>query len=353
MSKLDKLRAARRGGDFNLSFLDIMACGLGAIILIFLLVKHNVDRGSVESEALMQQLESLEQEVQKLRTVVADTTELNAEEERLGDSLAERKVSAQIALAAVDDRLTRQQQTNAQLQQANDATTKEIAQDIIASPAGGEEQYLLGLRVEGQRIAILLDHSGSMTDEKLVDVFSFKVGTEQERRRAPKWQRAKRATRWILNRVPRDSSAVVIGFSEQARVLGGNNWQDLQAPEQRKNLLTDLEGLTPGGATNLQGALQSLTSLSPRPTHVYLVTDGLPTKVDGRGPRCARGETITPQCRLNLFTDMLRSTQGILSRLRLNVVLLPLEGDWAAANAYWNLAIATGGLMISPPKSWP
>ncbi|MEO1925140.1 MAG: VWA domain-containing protein, partial [Gammaproteobacteria bacterium] len=31
---------------FNLAFLDIMSCGLGAIILVFMLVKHNVNDSS-------------------------------------------------------------------------------------------------------------------------------------------------------------------------------------------------------------------------------------------------------------------------------------------------------------------
>ena len=33
-----------RKNDFSLSFLDIMACGLGGIIIIFLLLENNSDQ---------------------------------------------------------------------------------------------------------------------------------------------------------------------------------------------------------------------------------------------------------------------------------------------------------------------
>ena len=47
---------------------------------------------------------------------------------------------------------------------------------------GGEEDYLLGLKVEGRRIAILIDRSASMTDERLIDIIRRKVRTDAEKR---------------------------------------------------------------------------------------------------------------------------------------------------------------------------
>jgi len=330
-----------------------MACGLGAVILIFLIIKHNVDRGSVEADTLVQQLQSLERDVNLLRTQVQSATELNSQEQRLGDDLAQQRTSAEIALAAIDARLTSQEQLNAQLRESIDQTAEQQAADLIESPASGEERYLLGLKVEGPRVAILLDHSGSMTNEKLIDVFQTKVGSPEQRRGSPKWGRAKRAARWLLNRVPSTSEAVVVGFSESATFVGDPGWQQPHHPDALQNTLMQVEQLVPAGGTNLQGALTLVDGLSPKPSHIYLITDGLPTQVNGRGRRCARGPTITPQCRLGLFDDMTQSARGLLSSARLNVVLLPLEGDWAAADAYWKLAVATGGLMISPAPSWP
>jgi len=338
-----------------------MACGLGAIILIFLLVKHNDDRGVVESEILSTQLETLERDVQKFRVLVEQSAQRNSQVKKLGSELDTQSESSKTVIAALDDRITQQQNENARLQDAITEAEEVKAPDFIAGPTGGEDTYLLGLKVEGPRIAILIDTSASMTAEALVDVFRYKVSSEQERASAPKWQRTKRTARWLLNRVPSASSVSVIGFGDQARFLntgtstqgGSNGWFKLNDTAQLSTTVSSIDSLVPNGPTNLQGAFEALATLSPAPSHVYVITDGLPTKVSGRPRRCARGAIISPECRLQLFDDMIGTARGQLAQMQLNVVLLPLEGDWAAANAYWNLAVATGGLMISPPRSWP
>jgi len=37
------MRTRRKITAFSLSFLDIMSCGFGAVVLLFLIIKHNVD----------------------------------------------------------------------------------------------------------------------------------------------------------------------------------------------------------------------------------------------------------------------------------------------------------------------
>jgi len=356
--KGQRLQEAREKSDFNLSFLDIMACGLGAIILIFLLVKHNDDRGVIESDILSAQLETLEQDVRKFRVLVEESAQRNSDIKRLGSELDDQSQSSKTVIAALDDRITQQQNENASLQDSIKEKTENKKPDVIEGPSGGEDNYLLGLKVEGPRIAILIDSSGSMTAEALIDVFRYKVSPAQERASAPKWQRTKRTARWLLNRVPASSSVSVVGFGDQSRFLNasetsGGGWFKLDNTGDLATTLANIDTLVPEGPTNLQAAFESLATLSPAPTHVYVITDGLPTKVTGQPRRCARGDIISPECRLQLFDDMIGAARSQLASMELNVVLLPLEGDWAAANAYWNLAVATGGLMISPPKSWP
>src|SRR5690606_30009129 len=88
--------------------------------------------------------------------------------------------------------------------------------DPVESDQGGEESYLLGLKVEGQRIAFLIDTSASMTDEKLVDIIGRKIGSDTEKKRGPKWQRTIRIVKWLANRIPRSSNARFVGFNEKA-----------------------------------------------------------------------------------------------------------------------------------------
>ena len=43
----------------NLAFLDIMSCGLGAVVLIFLLIKHNVNSNNIDDNNLMEEATTL------------------------------------------------------------------------------------------------------------------------------------------------------------------------------------------------------------------------------------------------------------------------------------------------------
>lgn len=73
--------ARRRGFTaFNLSFLDVMSCGFGAVILVFLIIDHAVE---VETERvnvdLVSQVDLLEEEVRdgkdglvRIRNTISD-----------------------------------------------------------------------------------------------------------------------------------------------------------------------------------------------------------------------------------------------------------------------------------------
>jgi len=44
----------------------------------------------------------------------------------------------------------------------------------------------LGLKVEGQKIAILVDNSASMTNEKLIDIIKTKHSSKKDKQQAKK-----------------------------------------------------------------------------------------------------------------------------------------------------------------------
>ena len=89
----------------------------------------------------------------------------------------------------------------------NDISTSPIAnkEDLIEDDRGGEENYLIGLKVEGRRIAVLIDSSASMTDEKLLNIIKRKNSSVQKKNKAPKWLRTKKTVRWLLARAPKSS----------------------------------------------------------------------------------------------------------------------------------------------------
>jgi hypothetical protein len=84
------MRRTLKSEGFNLAFLDIMSCGLGAVILIFLIIKHNVNNGSIEAEILLSEQQSLEQQQKELKTEIIKITKMNADEEALGETIAKQ-----------------------------------------------------------------------------------------------------------------------------------------------------------------------------------------------------------------------------------------------------------------------
>lgn len=353
----------RRSADgFNLAFLDVMACGLGAIILILMLVKFNAttDVPSDEIERLQQELNALENNAAAVQTNIVE---------------ASKKISAQsAALAQIKQQVAQLKQQQSTAQQAlNDkkAVLADVEKSIAAAAplqaddntslqGVGEENYLLGLKVEGKHIGILMDASASMTDEKLIEIIRRKIGSDAKKQSAPKWRRTKRVVQWLLARVPASSQVSVVSFNDTASKVGGKSIVAANNTNAMKQLISSIEKLVPQNGTNLQIGLSEIKTLNPKITHLYIITDGLPTL--GKRSKSLRSlascaslfgnaKTITGECRLRLFFYTLQQVK--MPSVQVNVILLPLEGDPQAPQAYWEWTASTGGLMISPAASWP
>ena len=353
------MRTRRKTEGFNLAFLDIMSCGLGAVILIFLIVKHNVDKGAVEADVTLSELETMENRELRLQEEVEDARRDNAKERARGAELAKKLRAIRTAAAALERQAAAQRQSNEELQDSVDETAARRAADVVADEDAGEEEYLIGLAVTGERIAILLDRSASMTDDKLVDVIVRKTRDAARKRAGPKWRRAQKTVRWLLNRVPRQSRVSLIAFNDKAEVLGDHAWNDARDKTAIGSLFSGVAKLTPTGATNLQAALERLRKLRPRATDVYLITDGLPTaavfkpsRLGKCGSLFGRSNTISGACRESLFQETLQKSAP-RGGAQVHVILFPLEGDPAAATYFWKWAAATGGMMMTPAPGWP
>nr|VFK27744.1 MAG: von Willebrand factor type A domain-containing protein [Candidatus Kentron sp. MB]VFK30264.1 MAG: von Willebrand factor type A domain-containing protein [Candidatus Kentron sp. MB]VFK75159.1 MAG: von Willebrand factor type A domain-containing protein [Candidatus Kentron sp. MB] len=336
-----------------------MSCGLGAVVLVFMLVKHNVDTAAVEIEPLTEKLQRLEQketELQQTFSVLRDVA--RSEAEKIAEARA-RVSQLESTLAQKKSSLVRKQDRLAALK--SHIKTMPIAkkEDVVEDDRGGEEEYLMGLEVKGRRIAVLLDSSASMTDERLIDIIRRKNGAPAGKRRGPKWVRAKRVVRWLLARAPKASQVAVVGFNDSVKTLGGTGWRNARDAAAIKAIHRALNQVVPQGPTNLQKGLNAVSRLGP--TDLYVITDGLPTvgesRYAGLNPfaRCrsliGRAKTISGECRVKLFRHTIKNSakRGV----RANVILLPIEGDPNAANEYWGWASKTGGLLISPAENWP
>ncbi|MGO1119209.1 VWA domain-containing protein [Rhodovibrionaceae bacterium A322] len=352
----------------GLAFLDVMSCGLGAVILILMLVKTDTQRpdprdppeDTVNVEELTQTLEDLTRQAETLQAQLTQTTDSTAEAEEAKSKLAESLASLEGSLKAQGKAQEEIQAQIESLKEAIEQAPPAQAQDVLDSPVGGEENYLIGLKVEGRRIVLLVDVSASMTDDLLIDIIQRKTGSEADKKAGPKWLRTQAVVKWLLARLPRDSEVSLVAFNDTARHLGSTTWTAAGDKAGLEELVSDLAAVVPTGPTNLQRGLEEVAGLQA--DRLYVVTDGLPTQGTSNfkslNPFAAcnsligSSDTITGDCRVKLFAHSLKET-GFTKGPPANVVLLPLEGDPQAAPAFWSWAANTGGLMIAPAESWP
>lgn len=358
--------AKRREPGSLIAFLDVMACGLGAAILLFLIVKHHTE-AAIEADraepaaAAMETLAALREEAQALTERIEqaqrESEARRVQEARDTTSGENAQDAARARLAAIEREIELAQATNAALRERVESIEPLRAADVIEDVRGSEEDYLLGLKVEGRRIAVLVDRSASMTDERLIDIIERKVRTDAEKRRGPKWRRTLRTVRWLLHRLPAGSEVAVVVFNDEAQVLHGEGWADGRDRATLQALFDELDRLVPTGATNLEAGLRALGRLSPEATDIYVVTDGLPTRSvssPGLFSGCSRNPQgkVSGECRKLLFAASLRSEAPPAGR-KVNVILLPLEGDPEAAPAFWKWTAQAGGMLLTPARGWP
>jgi len=344
-----------------------MACGLGAIILVFMIVKNNVDQPKAEVDQAQTQTQQLQ----------ADLTQLRGQNAALQQSIAKLDADALHAMDSISKKQAVVAALNKQVNKASDSVQNKKEQlsavkdsikkapkankdDIVKNDRGGEETYIMGLKVEGRKIALLIDSSASMTDEKLIDIIRRKNTSNSNKQRGPKWQRTKRIARWLLARTPKSSQLSVLAYNQSVHTIGGTGWLSSRDANAIRAIYSGLDSLVPSGSTNLQAGLKKVSALQP--SDIYIITDGLPTAGPARysslnpfsscSSLLGKSNTISGACRVKLFRQSVNDT-AFRANVSVNIILLPIEGDPQAAPEYWAWSAATGGLLISPAQSWP
>lgn len=351
--------AKRRFDAINLSFLDIMACGFGAVTLLFLILRHTGDLNaagpntSAEATLIAQDLKRAQTEV---RLKKQQKTEI---EEQLED--LQRRLSAlQVDRRAQKDAISEQVDPDEAL-----ATLRKQVLELEAATAeaelssGGDNvrrfvgdsdrQYLTGLHLGGERVLILVDASASMLAEDIVNVLRRRNMTPQEQRESAKWQWAVRTVQWLIAQLPPHSRFQVYAFNTDAKaVLAGTEgeWLDAADSLDLERAIDSLESLTPEKGTSLINAFESLSAFDKAPDNLFILTDGLPTQ----GRKKPSKSRVSGARRMDHFNDAIdKLPEGVST----NIILFPMEGDIQAAAAYWLLATQTKGAFLSPSRDWP
>lgn len=355
---------------FSLSFLDIMFCGFGAVVLLVLILNTDTVRARNETFAdLSSEVTRLEQEViigedervlarNSLAALDEERVATEGESERIIETI--RTLEIQIATLEKETLASRRHINELSSDLKNlDTEQRRQGADAVAGEAegtrvrafkgDGDRQYLTGLKVGGKRVLILVDVSASMLDETIINIVRRRNMDAASKRNAAKWRRALTTVDWLVSNLPPSARFQIYAFNTSAEpVVAGSDGRWLQASnrDEVEAAVSGLHKMIPAGGTSLYKALAVAKKLSARPDNILLVTDGLPTQ----GRSKPTGTTVSAASRLKHFET---AVNNLPSGIPVNTILLPMEGDAYAAAAFWKLAVDTRGSFLTPARDWP
>ena len=339
----------------NLAFLDIMSCGLGAVVLIFLLIKHNVNSNNIDENTLIEEATTLSKNNLELENEINLLSKKNLESIKKVTSLKTDLENFQKKQSTIKDEISGIDKTNEILESKLKKEESNLNNlDLINLTGKNEQSYLTGLKIEGESIIVILDTSASMSDEKLINIIQRKISSNKIKSEGKKWLQAVRATKWILARLPEKSNFQFISFNESSKIYS-KNAKLFKANDKKvlNEIVVSLSSLFPEKGTNLLSAFEAVRKINATSPNIYLITDGLPTIGEKIKLLDRNKNSVSPKERLNIFRESESFFIKNFPGSALNIILLPLEGDIDAPYHYWQFTKKTNGLFFSPSKDWP
>ena len=358
----------RAVNPLSLAFLDVMFCGFGAVILIFLIMDH---ASTISPEAnnpdLTAEINLLQEEVEdgqvglvQIRNTLSDISFDVVTAEGLARQIMEQIDTFLQELAALENNSLATEEDVAQLQSDIEALEEELLRlqasafeqegnSVRQFLGDGNRQYLSGLFLGGQRILILVDTSASMLDSTLVNIIRTRNMDDEVKKNAPKWQRVVSTVDWVSTQLPITSQYQIWSFNiDYEAVISGTEgiWLEAADRDQVNEAIENVKNLVPDNGTNMEKIFKAVANMSPQPDNIFLITDGLPTI----GDRGASSSLVSPSERIELFGE---AVEELPQGTPVNIILMPLEGDPSAAAVFWQLAQYTKGSFLTPSSDWP
>jgi hypothetical protein len=355
---------------FSLSFLDIITCGLGAIILLFVLInaKSAAQRDTVSTD-LRAEVDRIEKQVLegKKKLIVARNSldEIEAqlvktegrsreiinilEEKKI--EVADRENETLATRSHVNKLKTDLKSLEEELRRlrAGAKTQDELGSKLRPFPGHGDRQYLTDMKMGGKRIFILVDASASMLDETVVGVIRRRNLADKDKVKSVKWRQVVATVDWLTTQIPATSKFQIYSFNETASPLSDETrgtWLDAGDVDVLNESVNRMRKIIPQKGTSLLNAFKAIGNMKPAPDNIFMLVDGLPTMGSSKPLR----KRVSGNKRLKLFNEAIRK---LPARIPINIILYPMEGDPRAADAYWRLAKNTGGSFFCPARDWP
>lgn len=364
--------ARRRNVEvFSLSFLDVICCGFGAVILFYTIIsaQSGIER-TRKAEDLSAQVSMLEEQVlvgaknlvvlrNTLQRTETETVSATSRATQLIEDLQRKREESFIYDAETLAKRDRIEKLKADVKALEDNARRLEASAQVQTPRGdlkgsgksrASRRYITGLTLKGRRILVLIDRSASMLDEDLVNIIRLRNSPFAAQLNAEKWRRALDIGGWVISEIPESSQYQVYGFNTTAAPLlegTGGEWLSGNDATRRDKLQDALGQLSPLGGTSLINAFSAIRSMKIPPDQVILITDGLPTQ-GATAPALRR--FVDAGDRARLFDEAIR---GLNRNIPIDVILLPMKGDVPAPHRFWGLARMTKGAFVMPSPDWP
>lgn len=360
----------RETNIFSLSLIDCICCGFGALILFHMIVasrsgrlqKHTTEVLRAEVDKREQQVLDGQAQLVEVRNSFREIEQKRVETAGLSTRVLETVKQLEDELAIYESKTVATKQHVNQLKAdlksleegqkrlSGGTPSQEVPGRNVRNFVGdGDRQYLTGLKMGGKRVFLLVDASASMLAEDIVNAVRRQLFPPETRLRARKWRQAVKAVDWLSAQLQRDANYQIYVFNTHAwPVLPGTQgvWLEAKDAAQLDKAIATLRQTAPEGGTSLHHAFAAAQAMNPPPDNIILLTDGLPTQGAGVPAR----KTVSGRERLRLFDAAL---DALPRGVPVNTVLFPMEGDPMAMSAFWKLALASRGSLMTPSSAWP
>ena len=141
---------------FSMSFLDIMACGFGALVLILLISEFN-EVEIIENKYTAEMFLNIKNELNQTKS------DLSITQDNL-DSKINELIAIRTDLEATLNELKQKEEVVKNLSNLSDATSSQISMKTIELSSTPKQIAASGIRIDSDYLIFIIDNSGSMIE---------------------------------------------------------------------------------------------------------------------------------------------------------------------------------------------